>query len=152
MIKPSQGGLATLLEGAGSTSTILECDFQTFYLLWCFTTVKLDFYGRNGQLSASTIDGDQKRCQLTCNCRDISVLTLKKYFDNRLRAYLGLKKCKHLEKLFKKLKCDKNLKYDYDQRGSEQVARSLCIWWQLRRSLREWWRRRWQNGRLFLSV
>ena len=34
-------GLATLLEGAGYTSNIFECEFQKLFLLWLKKAVKL---------------------------------------------------------------------------------------------------------------
>ena len=67
--------------------------------------MKLDNNVKNEELSASTIDGSKKRDQLTCNCRDISLLSLNKYFVCKLRAYLGSEKwkqCKQLKNLFYK--------------------------------------------------
>ena len=55
--------MSTLLEGAGYTFNIFECDFQSFILLWCKKAVKLDENGLQSNLSASTIDGKKKKGQ-----------------------------------------------------------------------------------------
>ena len=45
-----------MLEGAGYTFKIFECELQSFILLWWKVCVRLAFLIRNGTISVSTID------------------------------------------------------------------------------------------------
>ena len=47
-------GLATLLEGAGYTSNIFECDYNNLIILWCVEAVKLVFFCTNDEVDPSS--------------------------------------------------------------------------------------------------
>ena len=74
------GGLATLLEGAGYTLKIFECDFQTFILLWWKVCVKLDFDIENVIKSVSASVLVHNLGQFAYICGDFSLLTFTKNY------------------------------------------------------------------------